>query len=342
MKETVKNTALIKNLTLFFGIFLLFTDVFFLVIGIVFKMPLMRYVIYVKLVINSTNIFLILRKHYLISTSIIYFVILGFMVVGVICTGTASGFQLYALGMLVCISYNGYLHNRILKHELPLSFLIFIHVVVYSLTYLLARMTKPLYEVPRMAIDILISFNSIATFSIVIIYVVLFHNVAIKNEEKLEKMAMIDNLTGLYNRHYLMASLSRVSGNNPEDNWLAIMDIDDFKKVNDTYGHNCGDYVLNRVADIAAKTCKDCTVCRWGGEEFIVLGETPVCSDKVLEELRKKIAEEVFRFEKNEIRITVTIGSSKYQNGMTNDNWISSADNKLYKGKSNGKNQVVY
>ncbi|HAP34152.1 MAG TPA: GGDEF domain-containing protein, partial [Lachnospiraceae bacterium] len=77
-------------------------------------------------------------------------------------------------------------------------------------------------------------------------------------------------------------------------------------------------------------------------EEFIVLGETPVCSDKVLEELRKKIAEEVFRFEKNEIRITVTIGSSKYQNGMTNDNWISSADNKLYKGKSNGKNQVVY
>ena len=62
MKETVKNTALIKNLTLFFGIFLLFTDVFFLGIGIVFKMPLMRYVIYVKLVINSTNIFLSLNK----------------------------------------------------------------------------------------------------------------------------------------------------------------------------------------------------------------------------------------------------------------------------------------
>ena len=119
MQDTDKNTALIRNLTLFFGIFLLFTDVFFLLMGIIYEMPLMRYVIYVKLVINSANIFLILKKHYLLSTCIIYTVILSFMVVGVVCTGTSAAFQLYALGMLVCISYNGYLHKRILKKSCP-------------------------------------------------------------------------------------------------------------------------------------------------------------------------------------------------------------------------------
>lgn len=75
MNESNKNTALIGNLTLYFGVFLLFTDVFFLVMGIIYDMPVIKYVIYVKLVINTTNIFLILKKHYLISTMIIYTVI---------------------------------------------------------------------------------------------------------------------------------------------------------------------------------------------------------------------------------------------------------------------------
>ena len=64
MNESDKNTALIRNLTLFFGGFLLFTDVFFLSMGIIYDMPIIRYVIYVKLVINTTNIYLILKKHY--------------------------------------------------------------------------------------------------------------------------------------------------------------------------------------------------------------------------------------------------------------------------------------
>ena len=104
MHEKDKNTSLIGGLTLFFGIFLLCTDVFFLITGIAYDMPLMRYVIYVKLALNTSNIFLILKKRYLISTVIIYTVILGFMIVGVICIGLVGEFQLYALGMLACIS----------------------------------------------------------------------------------------------------------------------------------------------------------------------------------------------------------------------------------------------
>ena len=82
--QTIKGSIFIKHLTLFFGVFLLFTDVFFLAMGIIYDLPLIRYLIYVKLVVNSTNIYLILKKHYLVSTVIIYTVIMAMMIVGVI------------------------------------------------------------------------------------------------------------------------------------------------------------------------------------------------------------------------------------------------------------------
>ena len=115
MNTVDKNKAILKQLTLFFGIFLLFTDVFFLIIGVVYDFPLIRYVIYVKLVINTTNLFIILKEHYLVASSIIYTVILGFMITGVVSLGIKPAFQLYGLGMIACVSYNGYLHKRVLK-----------------------------------------------------------------------------------------------------------------------------------------------------------------------------------------------------------------------------------
>lgn len=341
MSKTIKNETFIKNLTLFFGGFLLFTDVFFLLIGIIYEMPLMRYVIYVKLLLNTTNIYLILKEHYLISTVIIYTVILGFMITGVVCMGTRPAFQLFAIGMLPCISYNGYLHKRVLKRELPLIPSIVIHVLCYAGVCMYARYNEPLYDYPQSAVDILVVFNSIATFSIVILYMWLFHNVAIKSEEKLENMAMIDNLTGLYNRHYLLASMEHMENKADEDCWLAILDIDDFKKVNDTYGHNCGDYILGQVSVITRKICTDQVVCRWGGEEFIILSAKKGCKTDILETLRKSISEEEFRFEGNVIKITVTIGAARYDSSLTNDGWISAADSNLYFGKTHGKNRVV-
>lgn len=118
MGSSTKNKALVRNLTLFFGGFLLFTDVFFLAMGIIYDMPVIRYVIYAKLAVNTSNIYLIVNKHYLISTVIICTVILGFMVTGVVCMGLRPAFQLYSLGMLACISYFGYLHKRVLGREL--------------------------------------------------------------------------------------------------------------------------------------------------------------------------------------------------------------------------------
>ncbi|MCR5215201.1 MAG: GGDEF domain-containing protein [Eubacterium sp.] len=336
-----KETIFIKYMTLFFGAFLLFTDVVFLTFGIIYDLPAIRYLIYIKLVINTTNIFLIIKKHYLISTIIIYTVILAMMIVGIISLGTEPMFQLYALGMLACISYNSYLHSRVLKKHLPMFLMIAIHVLSYVGVFIYARTCEPLYQIPESGENFLIIFNSLASFGIVILYVYLYYYVAINSEEKLEKMALIDNLTGLYNRHFLLACLDNKEKNAKEGSWLAILDIDDFKKVNDTYGHNCGDYILHQIALIAKETCNDCIVCRWGGEEFIVYSDKKACDLSVLEMLRKKIENGDFKYEGRSVHVTVTIGISQYDESLSNDAWISRADERLYLGKKNGKNQIV-
>lgn len=89
------------------------------------------------------------------------------------------------------------------------------------------------------------------------------------------------------------------------------------------------------------QTCPNCIVCRWGGEEFIILSNRRECSPDVLETLRRCVAEEEFGYENASIHITVTIGVAQFDGEPTNDSWISKADERLYHGKKNGKNRVV-
>ena len=169
----------------------------------------------------------------------------------------------------------------------------------------------------------------------------LFYNNSVATEKKLEKVALEDKLTGLYNRHYLLARMEAIPVSERSGYWLAILDIDDFKKVNDVYGHNCGDYVLKRVADEAKAVCAECKVCRWGGEEFVILGMRSEVSEDVLEKLRGNIAKIAFEYEEKRLSVTVTIGVSGFSPEYTTDTWVSSADKNLYIGKHSGKNCVV-
>ena len=130
--------------------------------------------------------------------------------------------------------------------------------------------------------------------------------------------------------------------NHTEDSWIALLDIDDFKKINDTYGHNAGDYVLKNLARILTGEMEKCTVARWGGEEFLVHCNDKTVDEKVVENLRKEVCKVPFVFEGQEIAVSITAGVSKFDNNRTIDKWIQDADNKLYCGKKNGKNVVVF
>jgi diguanylate cyclase (GGDEF)-like protein len=123
-----------------------------------------------------------------------------------------------------------------------------------------------------------------------------------------------------------------------------MADIDDFKNVNDTYGHDFGDEVLKYVAHtILTGVKKTDYVFRWGGEEICILLKANIeQAEAAAERIRKDIARDSVNY-KNEaqVSVTVTMGVCEYVNGMTIKDMMEDADAKLYWGKRNGKNQVV-
>ncbi|MGN0598720.1 MAG: diguanylate cyclase [Oscillospiraceae bacterium] len=125
---------------------------------------------------------------------------------------------------------------------------------------------------------------------------------------------------------------------------LFICDIDHFKRINDTYGHNAGDAVLRHVADIFRKNCRICDgVYRWGGEEFIViLPDTDLeKAAEAAERLRVCIMDSVCRYEDLEIKITMSFGVTSIDPIFSIEENIKHADDKLYTAKESGRNRVI-
>lgn len=157
-----------------------------------------------------------------------------------------------------------------------------------------------------------------------------------------------DMLTGLYNRRVAMKKLDtyilHANAENGETFTFAICDIDHFKNVNDTYGHNCGDLVLKAVADVLGKVPEsDGFTARWGGEEFIIVLKKPI-GDALID--INKIADDIrdikIRYNGKTITVTMTFGVTEYVAPHKSDIIISNADNLLYKGKAEGRDRVVF
>ena len=165
--------------------------------------------------------------------------------------------------------------------------------------------------------------------------------------EELEKYVNFDTLTHLLNRrsmdNYLRAAYSKAK-TGKSTFCLMMLDIDDFKKVNDTYGHDCGDAVLRYVADTVSRGVrKKDNVFRWGGEEILVLinADEGRAAD-IAERIRKDIAASPVSYRNNvHVSVTVTIGIAPYGGGKNIQTMMDEADANLYYGKRHGKNQVV-
>lgn len=164
--------------------------------------------------------------------------------------------------------------------------------------------------------------------------------------KNLEIASMTDALTGIYNRRFVMEKLKifhKSMERSKKVFSIAICDLDFFKQINDSYGHDCGDWILKSVCELINRNirCQD-ILGRWGGEEFILIfPDTEIEKTKIAcENIRQKLYDSIFNFDGNEIQITITIGVSQIVNGRTIEELIKDADNALYKGKSKGKNCV--
>ena len=165
--------------------------------------------------------------------------------------------------------------------------------------------------------------------------------------KKMEMLARTDPLTQLSNRRDFLEKFQHEiirfeRSGKPFS--VVLSDIDDFKSVNDRYGHDCGDIVLVTTAKIFKSMLrKQDTVGRWGGEEFILLlPEAPLLGGKtVAEGIRKRIARETFSYNGHQLSITITFGVCEYNGVMDIDTCVKRADEALYSGKHKGKNCVV-
>ena len=162
---------------------------------------------------------------------------------------------------------------------------------------------------------------------------------------KLKQMAGKDPLTGLMNRRAIGERFEEMLKEEHQCITVAMGDIDFFKKVNDTRGHDCGDYVLKTLSMKFQEFMKDKGyVSRWGGEEFVFIFENFNGDDAypVLEELRKQIEKMDFEFFSHKFNITMTFGMEEYSPMFGSEEAIKKADEKLYLGKEAGRNRVVY
>jgi diguanylate cyclase (GGDEF)-like protein len=159
----------------------------------------------------------------------------------------------------------------------------------------------------------------------------------------LENQANTDPLTGLFNRRYADLMFDKIKKDTSDTPWcVAILDIDDFKKVNDTRGHSVGDEVLVELAAVLRQALrKTDMIFRWGGEEFLVLLENIEVDTvfRILEKIRTSLAASE-TLEKISLHVTVTIGAGIFDRSDV-EHSIENCDKKLYIGKNNGKNQVV-
>ncbi|MBK8283889.1 MAG: GGDEF domain-containing protein [Ahniella sp.] len=164
----------------------------------------------------------------------------------------------------------------------------------------------------------------------------------------LDRAANSDSLTQLPNRRATMVVLDRAMNQFRAEGMplaLALVDIDRFKSINDTYGHADGDRVLREFAARLRKhVSEDAHVGRWGGEEFLIVLTRVAARDamRILQDLRSHIAAQTFNISQGDIVVTASIGLSAIHGGETSGlvSVLARADQALYLAKSNGRNRV--
>lgn len=202
----------------------------------------------------------------------------------------------------------------------------------------------------KLSVEKLSLINFIKEYHAIIILIIFFGTMLLTgfflSLGHVQMLINYDVLTHLLNRRtlskYMKTAVARAK-NNDEIFSIMIFDLDNFKHINDTYGHAFGDEVLKTAAEIISKGIKRSDYAfRWGGEEFLVLLKADRnVAYKVAERIRVEIELQDSFYFSDKINVTTTVGIATYQENLTEKELFAIADKNLYKGKNNGKNQVV-
>lgn len=266
------------------------------------------------------------------------------------------GYMSYMIALLPISFYLSLTLPKMRNHLLSPIILGIVICVCFVCTRISCLYIKPMYTDVASTKFMTAGFclNTATSFAIILFFSTLFsieirqmQRTLMQENENLDEIASHDPLTGLLNRRSMEFHLDKVlevAKKTGAQFSLIMADIDDFKKVNDNYGHDVGDQVLIHVASIMKQQLRgNDYICRWGGEEILLLiSNNGKVATQVAERIRQALENTpIMTKDGDKITVTMTFGVTGYIPGFNINKLIKITDENLYKGKRNGKNQVV-
>ncbi|MBE6015190.1 MAG: GGDEF domain-containing protein [Lachnospiraceae bacterium] len=322
----------------------------FLLFFLITRIYLMAYINIFSVTAYLLNLYILEKEHYRLAFNVVYFEILFHSIFGIIILGHSSGFIMLAIAVVPFIVYYDRLLSLYQSEGVRYPEYFGFMAGAVAVAEVISWKLPPLYKVPQEVYDGL----RLALFILVVID---FYYVMVKlmgtvrsaenrlREQKsiLERVSKQDALTGMENRRGIMEYLTRATTSGTQFA-VIMLDIDNFKQVNDTHGHDCGDFVLIKVSNIINSCVRKCdVVSRWGGEEVLIYLPGCDAGDVVIiaERIRSTVESEMFIYNGRSFKITVTIGTEVSEKHDSIEGIIKVADERLYRGKNSGRNRVV-
>ena len=262
--------------------------------------------------------------------------------------GTACGYQQWLFGTLASVFLPFYNPELSKKQKRQIGGFSFTVIAMYMLLTIMGNkgILPARYNPSPGIAKVMFYFNALLTFASVMLY---NHRVGEKQRE-LRRAADHDYLTGIFNRQRIQkildAEVQRQQNLKETNLSVAIVDIDFFKKINDTYGHIIGDEALKELTKIFWKNAgAGLLYGRLGGEEFLLIAPEQTNYNQfvnLLESIRLQVEDNSFISEGKKVKYTVSIGAAAYEKGMTVEQLVDLADDRLYHAKETGRNKTVY
>ena len=319
-----------------------------------------KYAVWAMVVVNIASIFsyilayrCVSREKYNSFFHIVYTEILVHMILAIIMVGGECGFELYGFAILPLVYYNFYacLELKGANQAVKRRVLALLAVGVSIGIKIVSGFFEPVYTFGNGSVHyVMYLLNlSLIAVSVMVIQSIYISQILNMREALIEKNSMLDNLartdelTGLNNRRAIMEFINLPIEKTGKYS-VIMADIDDFKKINDTYGHDQGDKVLVSLSEIFRENVRNSDiVCRWGGEEILVILMKCGLKDaqKIAEKIRNAInSENLIQIDGTDAKVTMTFGIA-YADHVGGQDVIKAADHNLYQGKNNGKNCIV-
>ena len=280
---------------------------------------------------------------YRVAVSVIHVEVCLFVLVSVLAGGWDAWTSLYLIAMASLVYFCPYRHRYVPYLFSLMEMAVFLVLRIYTAAAHTGHV--PLSSTAELWLNV---YNACAAFGIVLygafnarVSAAVSQRILEDENKNLADLANYDQLTGLLSRH---AFQERFAQRGADQAVLAMGDIDDFKLINDTFGHACGDDILSAAAELMRRQLSgDVDICRWGGEEFVFLFRDTTLQDAVgeMEGLRRRIKEHLFLCEEGPVYITMTFGVGPIVSGNGLQDAVKQADEYVYIGKAQGKDRVV-